>query len=137
MKRWIVLSCALLVCLAVAAPIARAAFPGSPGLLVFSSSGNIYTIAADGSPPLSQLTFDGQSDHPRWSPDGTKIAFDRAGDIYVMAANGQNQRRLTTFGSSSEPAWAPSGKRLVFVHRPNVENGGDLWVVTMSGGRPS
>jgi dipeptidyl aminopeptidase/acylaminoacyl peptidase len=116
---------------------ADAAFPGTPGSLVLSSAGNIYTIAADGSPPLSQLTFDGQSDHPRWSPDGHRIAFDRSGDIFVMDANGRNARQVTTVGDASEPAWSPSGKRLVFVRRPNVETGGDLWTVAASGGAPS
>jgi dipeptidyl aminopeptidase/acylaminoacyl peptidase len=121
---------------ALAAP-AQAAFPGAPGLLVFSSEGNIYTIAPDGSPPLSQLTSDGSSDHPRWSPDGGRIAFDRAGDIYVMDADGENVRRLTTFGGSSRPAWGPNGNRLVFVHRPNLNSGGDLWLVPVAGGAPS
>jgi dipeptidyl aminopeptidase/acylaminoacyl peptidase len=119
------------------APAVDAAFPGTPGLLVFSSEGNIYTIAADGSPPLSQLTFDGASEHPHWSPAGDMIAFDRAGDIYVMSATGRDVRRLTTFGDSSQPAWAPSGKRLVFVHRPNTQAAGDLWTVSLTGGRPS
>ena len=36
--------------------------------------------------------------HPSWSPDGSQIAFesDRDGDyeIYIMAADGSNQRRL-------------------------------------------
>ena len=117
-------------------PPAAAVFPGQPGLLVFSSDGTIFTIAPDGSPPLSQLTFDGQNDHPRWSPSGDRIAFDRAGDIYVMSATGGNVRRLTHLGLSSEPAWSPSGTRIVFVHRPSIGAAGDLWVVPLGGGAP-
>jgi WD40-like Beta Propeller Repeat len=115
----------------------EAAFPGTPGLLVLSSAGNIYTIAPDGSPPLSQLTFDGQSDHPRWSPDGTRIAFDRGGDIFVMDATGGNVRQLTTVSDASQPAWAPTGRRLVFVRRASFDGGGDLWTVGVTGGTPS
>ncbi len=37
--------------------------------------------------------------NPAWSPDGSKIAFesyrDGQAEIYVMDANGANQRRLT------------------------------------------
>ena len=116
---------------------AEAVFPGQPGLIVFSSEGNIFTILPDGSPPLSQLTFDGASHHPRWSPTGDRIAFDRGGDIYVMSSSGSNVRRLTTFGRSFEPAWAPSGKRIVFVHLPSDGAPGDLWVVPVGGGGPT
>ncbi len=42
---------------------------------------------------------------PTWSPDGTSIAFVRAGDIYTMAADGSEVRRLTDSGSDGWPAW--------------------------------
>ena len=115
----------------------RRIFPGQPGLIVFSSEGNIFTILPDGSPPPSQLTFDGTGRHPRWSPTGDRIAFDRGGDIYVMSSSGSNVRRLTTFGRSFSPAWAPSGKRIVFVHLPEDGAAGDLWVVPVGGGGPT
>ena len=45
---------------------------------------------------------------PRWSPDGTLIGFTRmvdgAGDIYVMDAQGGNERQLT---SGADDDWAP------------------------------
>jgi Dipeptidyl peptidase IV (DPP IV) N-terminal region len=114
-----------------------AVFRGASGLIAFTDNDDIYTIAPDGSPPLSRLTFDGQSRNPRWSPTGDRIAFDRAGDIYVMSAAGGNVRRLTMFGGSSQPAWAPAGKRLVFVHRRAGAVAGDLWTVPVSGGTPT
>jgi dipeptidyl aminopeptidase/acylaminoacyl peptidase len=117
---------------------ARAVFPGTPGLIVFSEGGNIFTIAPDGSPPLSQLTFNGDSEHPSWSPSGQRIAFDHAGDIYVMSATGRNVRRLTFLGNSFEPAWGPNGNRIVFVHqRAFGVGGGDLWLVPTVGGAPT
>ena len=44
----------------------------------------------------TQLTMDpGFDAYPSWSPDGTKIAFTRAGDsfadVYVMDAGGGNE----------------------------------------------
>ena len=50
----------------------------------------IFSINPDGS-GLTQLTFDaGGSSNPAVSPDGTKIAFDHNGDIYVMDIGGGN-----------------------------------------------
>lgn len=129
----------LVVALALlATPVpARAVFPGDPGLIVFSDRENIFTIAPDGSPPLSQLTFNGDNENPRWSPTGQRIVFDHAGDIYVMSATGRNVRRLTFLGNSFQPAWAPSGNRIVFVHQRTFGVGGDLWVVPTAGGTPT
>jgi TolB protein len=75
---------------------------------------DICTIAADGS-GLARLTSQGNSDAPTWSPDGRFIAFaasrDGASRLYVMNANGQNQRRITPQvggqGEDSAPAWSP------------------------------
>jgi dipeptidyl aminopeptidase/acylaminoacyl peptidase len=50
--------------------------------------------------------------HPRWSPDGTRIAFTRGADIAILSNDGQGATDLTP---GSEPAWSPDGKRLVFV----------------------
>ncbi|HET8623421.1 MAG TPA: Ig-like domain-containing protein [Gemmatimonadales bacterium] len=59
---------------------------------------------------------------PALSPDRTRIAFssnrgDRDGnfDLFVMDADGNDIRRLTTErGADGEPAWTPAGDSLVF-----------------------
>jgi dipeptidyl aminopeptidase/acylaminoacyl peptidase len=69
---------------------------------------------------------------PRWSPDGSRIAFVMsprghlpryAGDgaIYVMNANGSGIRRLTSGWRASWPAWSPDGSRIVFVRNQGEE----------------
>jgi WD40 repeat protein len=58
-------------------------------------------------------------EYPAWSPDGTRIAFAsaRAGnyDIYVIDADGTNERRLTSYaGYDMDPAWSPDGEWIVY-----------------------
>jgi TolB protein len=53
-----------------------------------------------------------------WSPDGSKLAFDSSGSIYVLAVNGFRVRRLRTGtvdgAFDSSPSWSADGTRLVF-----------------------
>jgi hypothetical protein len=59
-------------------PVRAEAVSGESGLIAFvreGSEGGIYTIDRSGS-ELRRLT-DGQDYRPRWSPDGTKIVFQR------------------------------------------------------------
>jgi len=73
---------------------------------------DIYLISPDGRGPI-QLTQDaGNNESPTWSPDGSLIAFSstRSGrsTIFVMNANGENQRPLLTLGGEqTDPCWSP------------------------------
>jgi Tol biopolymer transport system component len=74
---------------------------------------------------FARLTIDPNNGmYPSWSPDGRQIAFMswRAGptEIFVMNADGSDQRRLTqtTTGDSIDPRWSPDGRRIAFVHVP-------------------
>jgi len=58
-----------------------------------------------------QLTKDGKrNEHPVWAPDGRHIAFvsDRSGtrQIYLMLADGTNQRQISSSGRNTSPAWS-------------------------------
>jgi TolB protein len=71
----------------------------------------ICLINPDGS-GLQQLTSVGNNEEPTWSPDGRHIAFTstRAGqrDVFVMHADGSDQRRLTSNGRDNYLAdWSP------------------------------
>jgi len=84
------------------------------GKIVFMcrAGGNqICLINPDGS-GLQQLTSAGNNEDPTWSPDGRHIAFSstRSGhrDIFVMHADGTEQRRLTNNGHDNYlPDWSP------------------------------
>ena len=72
---------------------------------------HLYTMKQDGS-NLQQLTngpFD--DDSPAVSPDGSRIAFQRDGDIYVMNADGTGIRRIT-FEGGIHPTLSPDGTKI-------------------------
>ncbi len=106
--------------------------PGRNGKIAFTSTrdGNpeIYTMESDGSNQTRLTNNPGYDISPKWSPDGTKIAFLRSNvfqydDIYVMNADGSNQTRLTNNLVIAEPPdWSPDGTRIVFHLQSGVGN---------------
>ncbi len=75
--------------------------------------------------------------HPAWSPDGRKIVFfsDRASndEIYVMNADGSEQRRLTRDpGNDWGPRWSPDGQMIAF-ERDHLPSGEKLHVMNADG----
>ncbi len=84
--------------------------------------GHIYRINADGSGQV-QLTFGERGESsPRWSPDGTSIAFttrrdaDANNQIYLLSVSGGEARRLTNHPSApGSLTWAPDGTSIYFV----------------------
>lgn len=85
---------------------------------------DIYLMNADGT-AVTQLT---SGFRPNWSPEGTRIAFERNGDIYVMNADGTGLMRLTVGPADDwEPAWSPDGTKIAF-QRDN-----DLYVMNPDG----
>ena len=62
-------------------------------------------------PALRQLTFDSVADSsPSWSPDGSRIAYVRGGDVWLMRSSG-TRGRLVARGALSV-AWSPDGRWL-------------------------
>lgn len=97
-------------------------------LFADANSNTMYSINPDG----SGLTSIGSGYSPRFSPDGSKIAFVginptadascpswEAGqstvDIFVMNNNGSNLRDITPgVCQAQQPVWSPDGKKLAF-----------------------
>ena len=86
--------------------------------------GAIWLAALDGSTEPRQFTVGTRRDaDPRWSPDGTTLAFtsNRAGEqmqLYVMPVAGGEARRLTSLKEDvTQPAWSPDGTTVAFVAR--------------------
>ena len=112
-------------------------------------SPDIWLMRPDGS-DARRIAEDGAS--PAWSPDGRQIAFasarDRYGEtiyddgtepnseVYVMNADGSNQRRLTrNKADDGSPTWTPDGRSIAFDSgRPPSENfNHHVWVMRADG----
>jgi Tol biopolymer transport system component len=76
---------------------------------VEAGSFDLFTIQPDGS-GLQRLTSDGaggENNWAMWSPDGSKIAWGRGESVWVMNADGSEQRLVTDAGGVPG-AWAPA-----------------------------
>ena len=86
---------------------------------------DIFITRLGGTP--RRLTQRGGSS-PSWSPHGSKLAFVRLGDVYVVRRTGRGLHRVTRRGGSN-PAWSPDGRWIAFIRnrslyviRPNGED---------------
>ena len=84
-------------------------------------------IYDSGSAALSQLTSDGASASPIWTPDGTRVTFSRIkdgrGEVYRQPADGTApaERLVTDTFSVIAGSWSPDGRRLAFIREPPTE----------------
>jgi Tol biopolymer transport system component len=105
-------------------PAVSPSFSRSGARLAFSRLGSgIFTMSPDGS-GLRKITSNGRDGYPVWSPDGTRIAFNRlVGEqwrVFVMSSTGRDQHRLVQAPPAGRPSWTANGKSLV------MPAGGDL-----------
>jgi Tol biopolymer transport system component/PKD repeat protein len=62
-----------------------------------------------------RLTENPADGAPSWSPDGTRIAFHRAGGIMVIDATGGTPVNITNHPGDGYPAWSSDGTRIAFL----------------------
>ena len=129
-------------------------FPAIHGdQVVFSYSGDLYTVNLSGGIARRLTSDPGYEMFPRFSPDGSHIAFtgqyDGNTEVYLIPATGGLPRRLTHTATLSRDdisdrmgpnnivmAWTPDGKNIIYRSRMKTFNDfvGHLYSVPMSGG---
>src|SRR5690606_16949317 len=111
--------------------------------IVFSLLGDLYRMpitGGDATRITSGMAWDIQ---PRWSPDGSRIAFtsDRDGgnNLWTIAADGSDPVQVSDedYRLLNTPAWTPDGEFLIgrkhFTSRRSL-GAGELWMYHASGG---
>jgi len=121
--------------------------------IAFSYAGDLWLVSSSGGTARRITTHPGLELFPKFSPDGTKIAFtgqyDGNSNVYVMPASGGEPKQLTIhpggghlnerMGIHNEVlTWFPDSKRIVYLTRRDTFNDwfGRPYVVGLDGGLP-
>lgn len=115
----------------------------SKSQIAFVYGGNIWIAPKSGGTALRLSSPRGSQQFPRFSPDGTKLAFsgnyDGNVDIYVMPVGGGEPRRITHHGGNERLlGWYPDGQSLLFASHMTAftDRVGQLYKVSAQGGLP-
>ncbi len=97
---------------------------------------NLYIMGADGSTPRRIHT---NAEFPRWSPDGSTIAFisRRTGrwQVYLLNPDGSGLRQLTRGAYDARyPAWSPDGRWVAYAG--NEHGHWEVYAIRVEGGEP-
>lgn len=111
--------------------------------IAFDLLGDIYTMPITGGAATAIATGLAWEAQPRFSPDGTRIAFtsDRGGgdNIWMMNSNGSDMRQVTneSFRLLNQPDWSPDGQYIVARKHFTTQRSlgtGEVWLYHVSGG---
>ena len=105
-------------------------------LSVFGSDsrGEIYSLDEQ-TGQYTRLTNDTRRNlFASWSPDGQRIAFMNDYELWIMNADGSDQRRLIE-GEARDLTWSPDGTKIAFESQdaPGMSIDYDLWIVNADG----
>ena len=121
--------------------------------IVFSYAGDLYTVNSEGGIARKLTSHDGYEMFPRFSPDGSMIAFtgqyDGNTEVFVIPAAGGRPKRLTYTATLSRDNvsdrmgpnnivmdWTPDGRYITYRSRKQSFNSfiGQLFKVPVEGG---
>ncbi|MGH9702202.1 MAG: TolB family protein, partial [Candidatus Acidiferrales bacterium] len=91
----------------------------TPDLEANRNASNIWVVPVEGG-SSRQVTRSGHDTRPRWSPDGTKIAFlssrDGTPQVFTILLAGGEASKITNLSTGADnELWSPDGKRIAFV----------------------
>jgi imidazolonepropionase-like amidohydrolase/Tol biopolymer transport system component len=113
------------------------------GSIVFALLGDIYTLPITGGEPIRIAEGLAWEVQPRFSPDGSRIAFtsDRGGgdNIWIMNRDGSDKKQVTKekFRLLYQPSWSPDGRYIVAKKHFTTARSlgtGEIWIYHVSGG---
>ena len=121
------------------------------GRITFVHAGDIYIVSAEGGTAFRLTSHEGQELYPKFSPDGSQIAFSAeyngTRQVYVMPSSGGTPRQLTWYndvgpmpprgGTDNRVLdWTPDGQHVVVrMNRlPYDERAGQPYLVPVAGG---
>ncbi|HSQ32335.1 MAG TPA: protein kinase [Gemmatimonadaceae bacterium] len=93
----------------------------------------VRQITGERSVVVSGELASGSHEYPRWSPDGSQIAFEANGAAYVVPATGGAPKLLVPPSAGTSivsPTWSPDGSQLAY-----ADDRG-LWIRNAAGGDP-
>jgi tricorn protease len=118
-------------------------FDVSATQITFVYGGDLWIMPKAGGQALQITHSPGEESFPKFSPDGTEIAFTASyngnPDVYVMSASGGIPTRVTYASYADRMVeWHPDGKRILFASRreagtPRVN---EFFLVNKNGGLP-
>jgi tricorn protease len=102
---------------------------------LFAARGDIFTAPIEKGAPRNLTNSSGAHDKwPRWSPDGSRIAFisDRTGEeeVWLIAQDGSKPAEQLTSGGKAmryQLQWSPDGKYIAF-----GDKDGKVWILTVA-----
>jgi len=100
---------------------------GKSAVYVSYPGGILWKANLDGSKPVQLSELPIHPGQPRWSPDGSQIAFMTAPTngppkAYVVSSAGGSPRLLLAEdkGAQDDPNWSPDGRRIAFSRTPDI-----------------
>jgi Tol biopolymer transport system component len=112
-------------------------------LIAFTREDGLYVVRPDGT-GLQSLATGNREAKPVWSPDGSRVAFERGDpsvnlDIWAVNRDGTGLSNLTQgiTQHDSNPVWSPDGSRISFASQRTAAPQYDLWVMNSDGSNPT